>query len=46
MGANTFPSHNQFLTLESLTKTVHSGFLVTLNQILGGDFQEPIKSLK
>jgi hypothetical protein len=36
-GANTFPSHNQFLTHESLTRLVHSDFLVTLNQILGGD---------
>ena len=30
-GSNTFPSHNQFLTHESLTRPVHSGFLVTLN---------------
>ena len=36
-GANTFSSHNQFLTNESLTRPVHLGFLVTLNQILGGD---------
>ena len=39
-GANTFPNHNQFLTCESLTKLVHLGFLVTLNEILGGDSQQ------
>jgi hypothetical protein len=30
-GVNIFPNHNQFLTCESLTKPVYSGFLVTLN---------------
>jgi len=40
-GANTFPSHNQSFTRESLTRPVHPGFLVTLNQILSGDSQEP-----
>jgi hypothetical protein len=40
MGANTFPSHNQSLTRESLTRLVHSDFLVTFSQILGGDSQE------
>jgi hypothetical protein len=39
-GANTFPNHNQSLTRESLTRPVHPGFLVTLNQILGGDSQQ------
>jgi len=37
--ANIFPSYNQFLTLESLTRPVHLGFLITLNQILDGDPQ-------
>jgi 3-hydroxymyristoyl/3-hydroxydecanoyl-(acyl carrier protein) dehydratase len=38
-GANTFPNHNQFFTDEFLTRPVHPGFLVILNQILGGDSQ-------
>jgi hypothetical protein len=37
--ANTFPNHNQSLTHEFMTRPVHPGFLVTLNQILGGDSQ-------
>jgi hypothetical protein len=32
-----FPSHNQSLTRESLKRPIHPGFLVTFNQILGGD---------
>jgi hypothetical protein len=45
-GANTFPSHNQFLICESLTRIVHPGFLLTLNQILSGDSQEPTNKRK
>ena len=39
-GDNTFPNHNQSLTCESLTRPVHPDFLVTLNEILGGDSQQ------
>jgi hypothetical protein len=42
-GANTFPNHNQSLTRESLIRPVHPGFLVTLNEILGGDSQQSSK---
>jgi len=42
-GANTFPDHNQSLTRESLTRPVHLGFLVTLNEILGGTPNESTK---
>jgi hypothetical protein len=46
MGANTFPSHNQSLTLEYLTRPVNSSFLVTLNQILSDNFQNHQTTMK
>jgi hypothetical protein len=45
-GANTFSNHNQSLTRKSLTGPVHLGFLVALNEILSGDFNEPINQTK
>ena len=46
LGANTFPNHNQSLTRESLTRPVHPDFLVTLNEILGGNSQRIKQSNK
>ena len=42
-GANTFPNHNQSLPAIS-DRTSTSGFLVALNELLGGDSNERIQS--
>jgi len=42
-GADTLPNHNQSFTREYLIRPVHPGFLVTLNEILGGNSQQSSK---
>jgi hypothetical protein len=41
-GANTFPSHNQYLILKFMIRPVHLGILVTLNKTTRWQFLDPV----